>query len=117
MLTQNLIVKCDQLITYASRLLNNIELNYTMAQKETLTMVYAFHKFHHYLLGNKFIFYVDHMVLLYLVRKPQVSRKNNKVVISLLGVWFFNNFLTKEIIIINIYFQIKNNELIIAIRE
>jgi hypothetical protein len=35
-------------------------------------MVYDFHKFYHYLLGNKFIFYVDHMVLLYLVEKPQV---------------------------------------------
>jgi hypothetical protein len=30
-------------------------------------MVYALHKFHHYLLGNKSIFYVDHMALLYLV--------------------------------------------------
>jgi hypothetical protein len=38
-------------------------------------MVYALHKFHHYLLGNKFIFYVDPMALLYLVQKPQVSRR------------------------------------------
>jgi hypothetical protein len=35
-------------------------------------MVYAFHKFRHYLLGNKFIFYVDHMALLYLVQNPQI---------------------------------------------
>jgi hypothetical protein len=32
-------------------------------------MVYVFHKFHHYLLGKTFVFYVDHMALLYLVRK------------------------------------------------
>ncbi len=38
-------------------------------------MVYALHKNRHYLLGNKFIFYVDHMALLYLVQKPQVSRR------------------------------------------
>ncbi len=38
-------------------------------------MVYALHKFCHYLLGKTFIFYVDHMALLYLVQKPQVSRK------------------------------------------
>jgi hypothetical protein len=38
-------------------------------------MVYALHKFCHYLLSNKFIFYVDHMALLYLVRKSQVSRR------------------------------------------
>ncbi len=35
-------------------------------------MVYALHKFRQYLLENKFVFYVDHMALLYLVRKPQL---------------------------------------------
>ena len=34
-------------------------------------MVYAVNKFCHYLLGNKFIFYVDHLALQYLVNKPQ----------------------------------------------
>jgi hypothetical protein len=38
-------------------------------------MVFPLHKFIHYLLGNKFVFYVDHMALVYLVDKPQVSRK------------------------------------------
>ncbi len=38
-------------------------------------MVFALHKFKHYLLGNKFIFYVNHMALVYLVNKPQVSRR------------------------------------------
>jgi len=41
-------------------------------KKEALAMLYALHKFHHYLLGNKLIFYVDHMALLYLA---QVSRR------------------------------------------
>jgi hypothetical protein len=36
-------------------------------------MVYALHKLRHYLLGNKFTFYLDHMALVYLVNKPQVS--------------------------------------------
>jgi len=36
-------------------------------------MVFTWHKFRHYLLGNKFVFYVDHMALVYLVNKPQVS--------------------------------------------
>ncbi len=35
-------------------------------------MVFALHKFKHYLLGNKFVFYVDHKALVYLVNKPQV---------------------------------------------
>ncbi len=36
-------------------------------------MVFTLHKFRHYLLGNKFVFYVDHMALVYLVNKPEVS--------------------------------------------
>jgi hypothetical protein len=41
-------------------------------------MVYALHKFKHYLLGNQFIFYVDHMAFVYLVNKPQVFGKITK---------------------------------------
>ncbi len=32
-------------------------------------------KFKHFLLGNKFVFYVDHMALVYLVNKPWVSKR------------------------------------------
>jgi hypothetical protein len=67
MLAQNLTIKCNQPIAYALQLLNNVERNYTMTKREALMMVYVLHKFHHYLMGNKFIFYVDHMALLYLV--------------------------------------------------
>jgi hypothetical protein len=35
-------------------------------------MVYALHNFRHYLLGNRFLFYVHHMALVYLVNKPQI---------------------------------------------
>ncbi len=38
-------------------------------------MVYALRKFNHYMLGNKFTFFVDHMALIYLVDKPHVSSK------------------------------------------
>ncbi len=72
MLVQNPIGKCDQLIVYTSQLLNNAKRNYTTTKRETLMMVYTLHKYHHYLLNNKFVFYVDHMALLYLVKKPQV---------------------------------------------
>jgi hypothetical protein len=41
-------------------------------------MVFTLHKFKHYLLGNKFVFYVDHMALVYLVNKPQVLRRITK---------------------------------------
>jgi hypothetical protein len=36
-------------------------------------MVYVLHKFRNYLMGNQFIFYVDHMTIMYLINKPQVS--------------------------------------------
>ena len=73
MLAQNPTGKTDQPIAYASRLLSKAEKNYTTTKKEALAMVYAVNKFRHYLLGNRFIFYVDHLALPYLVNKPQVS--------------------------------------------
>jgi hypothetical protein len=33
-------------------------------------MVYALHKFKHYLLGNQFVFYINHMALVYWINKP-----------------------------------------------
>jgi hypothetical protein len=46
--------------------------------KKALTMVYALHKFKHYLLGNRFTFFEDHMALVYLVNKPQILSKLTK---------------------------------------
>jgi hypothetical protein len=57
---------------YAFRLLNSTKRNYITTKREALAMVYASHKFRHYLLGNWFVFYVDHMAFMYLVNKPQV---------------------------------------------
>lgn len=59
MLIQNLIKKCDQPITYASHLFNNIiEKNCTIVKKEKLTMVYALHKFHHYFFGLQVFLFI-----------------------------------------------------------
>jgi len=38
-------------------------------------MVYALYKFKHFLLGNWFVCYVDHMALLYLIKNPCVFGK------------------------------------------
>jgi hypothetical protein len=46
-------------------------------------MMYTLHKFHHYLIGNKFIFYVDHIVLTYLVNKPQLFDKITRWLLQL----------------------------------
>ncbi len=74
MLAQNPVRKCDQPIAYVFHLLNNMKHNYTIIKYEALAMVYTLHKFWHYLLGNKFVFYVDHMAMLYLIKKPQTFR-------------------------------------------
>jgi hypothetical protein len=71
-LAHNLIGKIDQPVMYSSRLLNYVDRNYTTTYREALAIVYALRKFRHYLLGNKFTFFVDHMALVYLVNKPQV---------------------------------------------
>jgi hypothetical protein len=52
-------------------------------------MVYALHKFLQYLFGNKFIFYVDHMVVLYLVQKPQVLSHITRWLLLFLEYDFF----------------------------
>ncbi|MCO5557895.1 hypothetical protein L7F22_011467 [Adiantum nelumboides] len=60
----------DFLISYSSKQLNSAEKNYTTTEREGLGMIYAVKKFRHYLLSNKFVFFVDHQALLYLVNKP-----------------------------------------------
>ncbi len=60
---------------YSSRFFNYAEKNYTTTKRKALTMVCTLHKFKHYLLGNTFTFYINHMVLVYLINKPHVSSK------------------------------------------
>jgi hypothetical protein len=72
MLAQNLIGKHDQPIVYTFKLLNIVKENYNTTEHEALVMVFALHKFKHYLLGNKFMFYVDHMARIYLMNQSQV---------------------------------------------
>ncbi len=70
MLSQNLTRKSDQLVVYASKLLNIVEYNYNTIEREALAIIFALHKFICYLTSNKFVFYVDYMALVYLVNKP-----------------------------------------------
>ena len=67
--------KMDFPICYAARQFNNVEKNYITIEREGLGMVYAIKKFCHYLLASKFIFFVDHQALLYLVNKPCSTRR------------------------------------------
>ncbi len=74
MLAQNPNNTIDKPIYYANQLMTKTEKNYTTTEKETLSMIYAIKKFHHYLLGNNFTFFVDHQALIYLVNKPTITK-------------------------------------------
>jgi hypothetical protein len=58
LLTHNIIGKNDKLVMYAYKLFNDVEQNNSTTKNEALVMVFALHKFMHYLLGNKFLFYL-----------------------------------------------------------
>jgi len=77
----------DHPITFSSRMLSNVERNYTTTKREGLAMVYELQKFKHYLLGAHLKMYTDHFSLRYLSNKPMLGEGENlKMVISLLGI-------------------------------
>ncbi|CAN6560284.1 unnamed protein product [Malus baccata var. baccata] len=65
--------KQPHVIYYASRALNDAQLNYSTTEKELLAVVFALHKFRSYLLGTKVIIYTDHAALKYLLTKKEAK--------------------------------------------
>ncbi|KAL3693085.1 hypothetical protein R1sor_006736 [Riccia sorocarpa] len=65
----------DHPIYYASRQLTKAERNYGATELECLGMIFSIQKFRHFLLGNPFIFHVDHQALRYIVNRPSRSGK------------------------------------------
>jgi hypothetical protein len=57
-------------------------------------MVYALHKFHHYLLGDKFVFYVNHMTFLHLTNKPYIFGRIARWVLVFFVIWFSSHLQT-----------------------
>jgi len=53
----------QHVIYYSSRTLNYVQLNYTTAKKEFLTVVFTLKKFRPYLLGTKTNIFTDHSAL------------------------------------------------------
>ena len=56
-------------IYYASKVLNDTQLNYATTEKEMLAIVYALEKFRSYLVGSKVIVYTNHVAIKYLLTK------------------------------------------------
>ena len=53
----------DHPINFASRKMSKAENNYTTTEREGLAMIYALHKFRHYLLGSHFKIFKNHSSL------------------------------------------------------
>jgi hypothetical protein len=67
--------KLPHVIYYASRTLNDAQLNYSTIEKELLAVVFALDKFRSYLLGSKVLVYSDHAALKYLLSKKYAESR------------------------------------------
>ncbi|KAM2650426.1 hypothetical protein EV1_014419 [Malus domestica] len=65
--------KRPHVIYYASRTLNDAQLNYSTTKKELLAVVFALDKFRSYLIGTKVIVFTDHAALKYLLSKKEAK--------------------------------------------
>ncbi|KAM1127936.1 hypothetical protein ACFX2B_037438 [Malus domestica] len=65
--------KRPHVIYYASRTLNDAQLNYSTTEKELLAIVFALDKFRSYLIGTKVIVFTHHAALKYLLTKKEAK--------------------------------------------
>ena len=56
-------------IYYASKVLNDAQINYATTEKELMAIIFALEKFRSYLVGSKIVIYNDHATIKYLLHK------------------------------------------------
>ena len=56
-------------IYYASKVINNAQMNYATTKKEILVIIYALEKFRSYLVGSKVVIFTDHAAIKHLLTK------------------------------------------------
>ena len=61
--------KKSYVIYYASKTLNNAQMNYITTEKELLAVVFAYEKFRSYLISSSVVVFSDHAALKYLLSK------------------------------------------------
>ena len=62
-----------QVIYYASRTLNDAQLNYATTEKELMAILFAFDKFRPYLIRNRVIVHTDHSAIKHLMTKKDAK--------------------------------------------
>ena len=62
-------------IHYASKVLNDAQMNYASTEKELLAIVFALEKFRSYLIGSKIVVFTDHAAIKYLFTKPDSKQR------------------------------------------
>jgi hypothetical protein len=65
--------KVPHAIYYASKTLNDAQLNYSTTKKELLAIIFALEKFKSYMIGSKVIVFTDHAALRYLFAKKDAK--------------------------------------------
>jgi RNase H-like domain found in reverse transcriptase/Integrase zinc binding domain/Integrase core domain len=65
--------KKSHTIYYASKVLDEAQVNYTTTEKELLAVVFAINKFRSYLMGSKVMVYTDHAAIRYLLNKKDAK--------------------------------------------
>jgi len=101
LLTHNIIGKNDKLVMYAYKLFNNVKQNNSTTKNEALIMVFALHKFKHYLLGNKFLFYLGQRLsqdLRRIVRCLLLFLKYDFIVVYKLGKTHVNAYALSKLL-------------------
>lgn len=67
-------------VSFASRCLNNAEIQYAQIEKELLAITFACNKFHYYIYGQQNVtVHTDHMPLLSILNKDMNDIKNNRL--------------------------------------
>ena len=65
--------KKSHVIYYASKTLNEAQMNYSTTEKELLAVVFALDKFRSYILGSFVVVFTDHAALKYILSKKDAK--------------------------------------------